>query len=273
MIENNLKEKVIGVILDGTGLGYDDKIWGGEIFVGDYTCVERVRHLEYMPLPGGDSAIREPWKILVSYLYCTLGNSNFNLVNIEKNDISNICEIIEKNLNIFYTSSMGRLFDAVSVFLEGPKKIRYEAEAAIYLEEIADKNNNDYYEFQTNKQSNIISVKNIMLAIYNDLMKGVSNSEISAKFHNTIINTISENLINLREQTKINNVVLSGGVFQNEFVTVKLENKLHDNDFQVFVQSKIPANDGGISLGQASIVQQLILNKMREPNYILNEEI
>ncbi len=272
MIENNLNEKVIAVIFDGTGLGYDGKIWGGEILVGDYLKFRRVKHLEYFPILGGDSAIKEPWKILVSYLNYVFKGKSPPLKVLDDLNIAIINKMYEKNINISYTSSMGRLFDAVSVLLGGPKKIRYEAEAAIYLEELAQVDENNYYNIKMLSGNEIIPLKELLNVIIEDVLIGVNSCIIAAKFHNTIVEIIIANLLQVREIMKIDKVILSGGVFQNVLLSTLLERRLEVEKFIVYIQSKVPVNDGGISLGQTAIAQELILNNMGAPKY-LNFEV
>ncbi len=133
MAENQLSEPVIGIIMDGTGYGTDGSIWGGEILIGDYSNFDRFAHFEQMPLPGGDAAIKAPWRTAVSYLYKTFGSSIPNLPFLDNHDIKPIIEMVEKNVNSPFTSSCGRLFDAVAAISGGRQTIRYEAQAAIEL--------------------------------------------------------------------------------------------------------------------------------------------
>ncbi|MBI9037411.1 MAG: carbamoyltransferase HypF [Bacteroidales bacterium] len=255
MAEYGLDEKVIGVAFDGIGLGTDNKIWGGEFFICDLFDFERYSHFEYIPMPGGDKATKEPWRMAISYLYKYYGKSFLDLKlpfleNIEEDKIELIISAIEKKINCPETSSAGRLFDSIAALINLCLNSNFHAEAPMRLEAIIDKNCSDEYDLITNNE---ISVKEIIKGVVDDIINLKSQSEISTKFHNTIISIIFAQVLEISKKYKINKVVLSGGSFQNRYIIERIENLLIKNSFKVYAPCKIPANDGGIALGQLAI--------------------
>ncbi len=260
MVENNLNEKVIGVAFDGTGLGTDGNIWGGEFLIADYFSFERFAHFEYFALPGGELAIKQPWRTAYSILY-KLYNFNNGEISKERFDFLKdknyeiVSRMLEKNINSPLTSAAGRLFDAVSALCDIRTEVNYEAQAAIELQMIADEKEKGSYKFDiiNNNETNKVSFAKMISGIINDLKSDIPKSKISAKFHNTIARVILETAKLIHKQRGINKVILSGGVFQNSLLCDKTLTLLKKNNFEVFTHSNVPPNDGGISLGQAVI--------------------
>ncbi len=255
MAEHGLDEKIIGISFDGVGYGIDDHIWGGEFFVCDLTNFERYTHFEYVPMPGGDKATKEPWRMAVSYLYKTFGKDFLNmdipsLTQIDNTDIETVMRALELKINTPLTSSAGRLFDAVSALTGLCNHSNFHAEAPMRLESVIDSTVDKLYAYDINET---ISFDKTIIQIVQDLGKGIYPSIISAKFHNTIINIIFAIANKIRKDTGLNKVVLSGGTFQNRYILGTSENLLKKNGFNVFTQSRIPSNDGGIALGQLAI--------------------
>jgi len=265
MAEHNLDEKVIGVSFDGTGYGDDNNIWGGEFFVCDLREYTRISHFDYIPMPGGDKVTDEPWRMAVSYLYKIFGNDfkKFNLPflkNVDRSYVEMLCSAVDKKINCPLTSSSGRLFDAVAALINLCPYSKFHAEAPMRLEAIIDKNIKEAYPFTFNKT---ISFDETFRQIVKDIQCLTSPSEISAKFHNTIISVINEVVKEIRVKYDLNKVVLSGGTFQNKFLLKNIENLLLKNDFEIFSHKKVPTNDGGIALGQLAIaakIKELWLN-------------
>lgn len=262
MADNGLENrKVIGVAFDGTGYGTDGALWGGEFLISDYNEFERVAHLKYIKLPGGEKAIREPWRVAVSLLHETYGENLLELdlgfvrgVNKEKYHI--IRQMMDKGVNCPYTSSMGRLFDGISALLRLCEEITYEGEAAILLEmAIRDEYDGLHYGYGIHEKNGIwiIDHSSIIKGVVEDLQKGISPSAISEKFHNTIAELILEMCLRIDSRSHLNDVALSGGVFQNMFLLNKLYRRLTEGGFKVYMHHRVPPNDGGISLGQAVI--------------------
>lgn len=262
MVENEIDDNVIGLAFDGNGYGTDGNIWGGEFLICDYKNFRRVGHLNYINLPGGDSAIKEPWKTSISYLYKTYKEDIYNYIpeNLNDKNIKPIISMIKNNINSPLTSSIGRLFDAVSSIIIYKDKISFEGEAAILLETIANKDENDKYNYGVDyiNEKYIINTDKLIRGIINDLKNNVDIKNISMKFHNTIVDMSLFLCNKLHEKYNINKVVLSGGVFQNEILLENIYKKLKENGFDVFIHKKIPTNDSGISLGQIVIANNNI---------------
>ncbi len=256
MAENRLNEKVIGIIFDGTGLGTDGNIWGGEFLTGDYKSFQRFTHLGYIPLPGGDKVTKEPWRTALSYLITAFGDEYVHLeipfvrhLNREKSEF--IAEMIEKNINCPLSSAAGRLFDAVSALLELCTVSSFHAEAPMRLEDSISKEPvTGHYSYKIGDYINVLPA---VREIVKEIERGEDKRIISAKFHNTIVALSVEVSCIIRDKTGINTVVLSGGTFQNRYLCENLERGLEKKGFKVFVHKKVPANDGGIALGQLAI--------------------
>lgn len=260
MVENNIKEKVIGVAYDGTGYGDDGKIWGGEFLLCDLKEYLRVGHLKYCSLPGGDKAIMEPWRMTYSYLYSIYGpkaktlDINF-IQRMDYDKLSIIEKMIDKNINSPLTSSCGRLFDAISSLIGIRDEISYEGQAAMELESFCASGIKERYKFCIYKEGMefIIDPQEIFIEIIKDLKEGIDKKIMAAKFHNTVAEFTLNLCGKIRENSGINKIALSGGVFQNKYLTEKVVSLLEDKGFKVYTQSKVPPNDGGISLGQAVV--------------------
>ena len=259
MAENNVSEKVIGVSFDGTGLGTDGNIWGGEFLICDYHSFTRYTHFKYIPMPGGDKASKENWRAGLAYLYSVFGNSMFDLkipfvnsLNIETAKM--LINAIEKKVNSPLYSSAGRLFDAVSAIINLCTKSSYQAEAPMKLESVIDEKCCERYSFNFDK---VISFNPTIFEIVKDLEMGTDISKISAKFHNTLTEVILSICIDIKRNTGINTVALSGGVFQNRYVFEKSLRKLKFAGFNVITHSLVSANDSGIALGQMIIAKSI----------------
>ena len=274
MAENNHgnDEKVIGVSFDGTGYGEDGAIWGGEFLLSDYLQYERVCHLRYVPLPGGDKAIREPWRMALVWLTQSGIEWSDNFPSVEhaaqKSTASmNLLDILDRQiqtgLNSPLTSSMGRLFDAVSALIGVRQEINYEAQAAIELEALVDPDVKGAYPFnieieysRNNTADNVtrtIDPTPLINSIVDDLNNNVPTSIISARFHNSAAEIVMNLCTILSEEHNLSTIALSGGVWQNLTLFRKTVELLGKHSFTVLTHSQVPCNDGGISLGQAVI--------------------
>lgn len=255
MAEHQLDEKVIGISFDGVGLGDDGNIWGGEFLINDLSDYNRFSHFEYIPVSGGDSVSKEPWRSATSCLYHYFGEDIFNTLpffteKIGAGKINMYLQVLKNNFNTYKTSSAGRLFDAVSSLLGLVNVAGYHAEAPMRLESIVNESVKESYNFDVN---NVVSFKKTFKSIIDDLKEDVDISIISAKFHNTIVNVVIKLSELMKQKTGINKVVLSGGTFQNKYLLTKIETELADKNFEVCSPLKIPSNDGGIALGQLVI--------------------
>ncbi len=265
MAENGLDgaRPVIGVAFDGTGYGDDGAIWGGEFLIADYRGYKRAAHLAYVPLPGGDKATREPWRIALAYLQRAGVEWGDDLAPVRAaNEHARriVQQQIERNINAPLTSSMGRLFDAVASLIGIRQTVNYEAQAAIELEALVDDNENGAYEWETGdwrlETRDLrfeIDSSSLIRAIVADVRAGVSSSIIAARFHNSIALMTRNVCRELREEFGLNEIALSGGVWQNMTLLQKTLSLLRDENFIVYIHRLVPANDGGIALGQAMI--------------------
>lgn len=247
---------VIGVALDGTGYGDDGAIWGGEWFVGGYDGLTRAAHLEYLPLPGGDAAIRNPWRIAVAYLHTLLGPEAFPAGIFCPADALLVRQQVTHRLNTSPTSSMGRLFDAVSALLNVRQVATYEAQAAIEMEQMAASGEGmapSPYDFDIEAASDgqVVRVAALFEALLDDIERRVPTSEIAWRFHVTIAQMITTVCAHIRASTGITTVALSGGVFQNRLLLRLTLPLLENAGFTVLLHRHVPCNDGGVSLGQA----------------------
>ena len=263
MAEHGLDGPVIGLSFDGTGYGADGKIWGGEVLLVEGADFTRLAHLEYTAMPGGDAAIKEPWRMAVSYLHKIYGEDFLNLdlplfQKIGKKKIEFILQMIKKGFNSPETSSMGRLFDGVSALLGICDYATYEGQPAIMLEQWAIENQSEnIYNFEWSKKNGIYQIATSVLIknLVDDLIHGKSPEQISYKFHLTLVKLFTELCQKLKKETGRNRVVLSGGVFQNITLLTGLQNALKKENFLVYSHEIVPTNDGGISLGQAAIAE------------------
>ncbi|HKG53677.1 MAG TPA: carbamoyltransferase HypF [Anaerolineales bacterium] len=260
MADNGLKDRrVIGLAFDGTGYGTDGAIWGGEALLASYADFERFAHLEYLPLPGGDAATRSPWRIAAGYAY-TLDidvDSLPFLQNIDKQGLRILKQQIDKKLNSPLNSSMGRLFDAVASFVGIRNEVSYEAQAAIEMEVLSKPfafNAKPYpYLIEETKNGTIIRLKELLSGIIQDVRSNESVGVIGARFHQTIAEIAIDTCKRARESKNLNEVALSGGVWQNQILLDLVRDGLRREDFVVYSHQQVPSNDGGLALGQAII--------------------
>lgn len=252
MLEHCLNEPVIAVIWDGAGLGDDGEVWGGEFFLCDRKDYVRLAHLAYVPMPGGDKVSLEPWRMAVSYYHhygIPLPPAFAERIGKEKTD--QVMTLIDKKINTPYTSSAGRLFDAFASMLGICDVSSRQSEAAVLLEQCADKTCESYYPVCTDGRS--ISLKSMIQETMADVQRGVGTDTIAATFHNSLVHLIVQKSKQLSEQTGITNVVISGGCFQNKWLTEKLQERFRTEKMALYIPGQIPCNDGGISAGQIAI--------------------
>jgi hydrogenase maturation protein HypF len=258
MTDNRIEGEVIGIAMDGLGFGTDGRMWGGEFFVADFVEAERVAHLDYVPMPGGARAVREPWRMAAVYLQRTFGDDflNLNLPFVRKLDRRAWAALRSMNksgTNSPETSSMGRLFDAVAGLLCLRSAVNYEGQAAIELETVADRACELGYEFGFEEGGGVIKAEGVVRRAAEDLLEGVATATVSVKFHQGVAALIASVARRVREERRLDRVVLSGGVFQNMFLLERARGLLRRDGFEVYTHSRVPTNDGGISLGQAAI--------------------
>lgn len=255
MLEYGLHEPVIAFILDGTGAGDDGKVWGGEVFLCDRSGYKRLLHFDYGPMPGGDKASVEPWRMAVAYLWHYFkGNIPFPagfVKRVGKEKIDMLLKMMEQGINTPYTSGAGRLFDAVASLLNVCDVSTHQAEAPVRLEQLASDEHSGRYPVII--KEGVLFFKPMFEEILNDLAQEVSGSIISARFHNTLSHLIVKEAKRLLLQTGASRVVISGGCFQNKRLTEQLQHLFRSAGIPLYVPGRIPCNDSGIAAGQLAV--------------------
>ncbi len=243
---------VIGVAFDGTGYGTDGTIWGGEFLTGGLASMDRAAHLAPVPMPGGAAAIRHPWRMAAAYLDVAFPDGPPGLAVRERNAAQwdAVTAMARRGINAPLTSSAGRLFDAVAAILGIRDSVNYEGQAAIELEQLAACGDHGGYSVPTDL---VLPGSSVVRAVVADLSARTTPDVIAARFHRTLADLITTTCATLRERTGLDTVALSGGVFQNQLLLNLAVTGLEDQGFTVLTHSKVPCNDGGISLGQAVI--------------------
>lgn len=260
MAEHEVDEPVIGVALDGTGYGSDGTIWGGEFLVGDYNGFTRRAHFRTIPLPGGDAAVKHPYRMALSFLFSRYGETCLDLdlallSRVESEEARLVCTQVQRKLNSPLTSSCGRLFDAVSSLVGVRDSVTYEGQAAIELEMLADRTVTDAYSWRLLEEQGMLVVDTLGIvdAVLEDLQTGVSQPAIAARFHQTMAEVVAGVCAKIRDEGGPHKVALSGGVFQNRLLLERSLRELRALQFEVLWHQRVPTNDGGICLGQAVI--------------------
>jgi hydrogenase maturation protein HypF len=262
MAENELEPPLLGASWDGTGYGLDGTVWGGEFFLVTETSCERVAHFRQFRLPGGDKAVKEPRRVALGLLYEMFGEAAFSMAELapiasfSPADLGLLRTMLARNLNSPLTSSVGRLFDAVASLAGLRQQVRFEGQAAMELEfALEGITAAEAYDvtLRSNHASRITNHVPLLLdwspmieAILADLKRGLPTSQISARFHNAL----AEVIVTVAKQIGQPRVVLSGGCFQNRYLTERAVQRLREAGFRPYWHQRVPPNDGGISLGQ-----------------------
>jgi hydrogenase maturation protein HypF len=272
MAEHGLTEPLIGVTFDGTGFGTDGAVWGGEFLVGDYQRFWRAAHLRYVGMPGGERAIREPWRMAIAHLMDAGGHDAPMKARLLRTELQTIERMLQRRFRTPLTSSAGRLFDAVASLAGVADRVSYEGQAAVQLEWLASQVAPDgSYPFEiidseapTDNDSNdspvgtrrttmTIDTRPLIAAIAEEACRKVDAALIARRFHSTLVEVIAQVCRHIREATELGAVVLSGGVFLNALLTSEVSTRLGEEGFQVYRHRLVPPNDGGLSLGQLAI--------------------
>ena len=291
LADNGADGPVIGVAFDGTGYGTDGTIWGGEFLVADLAGFERVGHLAPVPMPGGEAAIRQPWRMAAAYLDAAFPGRPPVLDVTGRNQRlwPHVLTLARRGLNSPVTSSAGRLFDAVAAILGVRDAINYEGQAAVELEQLADPAEQGAYPaaimeptagpgaarpgaagpgaagpgrtgaVRAGEEPLQIAGSDLVRAAVEDLGAGTDRSVVAARFHHGVAGLITDCCLRLRERHGLSTVALSGGVFQNLLLLHATVARLEAQGFGVLVHSRVPCNDGGISLGQAVVATAVSL--------------
>ncbi|HRT94893.1 MAG TPA: carbamoyltransferase HypF [Planctomycetota bacterium] len=266
LAEHGLEGPVIGVSLDGTGYGTDGKVWGGEFLVATLADFERLAHLAYVPMPGSERAIKEPWRMTLAYLATQasaaiapqarpLCHQELERAGVPLAELAAVQELLDKGVACPETSSMGRLFDGVSALLGICTRVSYEGQAAIELEAAAEAPDGVYYPFSLDVTSVpwTISPREVLRSVLDDLRRGTPRGLIAARFHSTIIEVVRAVCGIVRRERGLRTVALSGGCFQNLRLLEGAVAALERDGFDVRYHRLVPTNDGGLSLGQAVV--------------------
>ena len=256
MAENGLSGEVVGVAFDGTGYGTDGAIWGGEFLVAGYGGFTRRAHLRYVPLPGGDAAVREPWRSALAHLTDTFGGeAPFDGAPEER--VRVVRRMISTGVNTVPTSSCGRLFDAVAAIIGLRQEVNFEGQAAIELEMIAEEANQDRYPFAiADTDPWQVDFRPAIECIAREAVQGRPQAAISAQFHNTLAGATVEVCRRIGRESGLQRVCLSGGTFQNMRLLGSVVAGLRGHGLEVYLHARVPPNDGGIALGQAAIAAE-----------------
>lgn len=257
MAEHGLSGRVLGVIMDGTGYGTDGNTWGSEFMIASATEFERYTHFEYFMMPGGDSVIAEPWRMALSCLFSCFGSDyDFRSVRlfrgIDSVRLATVSEMLVHRINTPLTCGAGRIFDAASALLGLCERSSFDSEAPVRLESAVISRSEEYYPFS-------LTGTVCLGDTFRELIRDIGRNKISTaatKFHNTIAQVILAVCLKMRNDTGLNDVVLSGGVFQNRYLLEKSLYLLSMNRFTVYTNHQVPPNDGGISLGQLMVAAE-----------------
>lgn len=264
MAENGLDGEAIGIIFDGTGYGPDGTIWGGEFLVGGYDGYRRAGHFRPVPLPGGDAAVREPWRMAMAYLYQALGEAAFTLDHpvarhLPERERAIFAQMLRRGINSPFTSSCGRLFDVVAALLNLRHTVSYDGQGAIELEgvaESAEDGNSKNYQYSIlscGEAPHQLDFSPMFPEILAAIAAGVQTSVIAHRFHSTVAAATTDICLHIAASSGLDRVILSGGVFQNRLLTEMVYTALSRKGLSVFTHRLVPPNDGGIALGQAAI--------------------
>jgi hydrogenase maturation protein HypF len=273
MAEHGLTGEAIGLALDGTGFGADGRIWGGEVLIARLDGFERFAHLEYVPMPGGDAAVREPWRMALGALH-TAGfdvesDQVLKLLGARPGEVRVLRRMMERGINSPMTSSLGRLFDAVAAVVLNRRVVDYEAQAAIELEGIAvderDDEQGHALELKrgdwAQRETSTICTARLWGAVIEDLKAGVSKTQVTAQFHAGIAEGFINAAANARIETDINTVALSGGCMANRRLARLLRLGLEEEGFEVFMHRQVSPGDGGLSYGQVSVAAAMLAKR------------
>ncbi len=254
LADNGATGPVIGVVFDGLGWGTDGTAWGGEFLVADFVGFERALHLEQVPMPGGDHATRQPWRMAAAYLDLAFEGAPPEGLDVQRRQRGRwdaVRSAARVGINAPLTSSAGRLFDAVSALLGLRDEVTYEGQAAIELEHLASPTERGCYPVPV--AGGVVQVSELFRAVTQDLLAGTDSARIAARFHHSVADLVAAGCDQVREQSGLSVVALSGGVFQNALLLAGCLERLQDRGFSVLTHRQVPCNDGGISLGQAAV--------------------
>ncbi len=265
LADNRVSGPVIGVAFDGVGLGTDGIAWGGEFLLADLTGFTRAAALAEVGMPGGDAAARQPWRMAAAHLDAAYGGDLPHGLAVAARQGSRwdqVLSVARAGVNTPRTSSVGRLFDAVSALLGVRDVVTYEGQAAIELEHLADPSETGSYATGISDEPVArVDVGGLVRALASDLANGVGVPVLAARFHNALADSVLAVCGRLRESSGLTTVALSGGVFQNSLLLSRCLDRLEDDGFSVLTHREVPCNDGGLSLGQAAVAAAVLRSR------------
>ena len=270
LADNGVDDRVIGVAWDGTGYGADGHVWGGEFLLADLEGFERVGSFQEVAMPGGEAAVREPWRMAAVFLQAAYGEAmeELDLAFVRRLDRSAwrlLSRAAARGLNAPLTSSAGRLFDAVASILGLRDRVDFEAQAAMELEALAAPEADRVYAVELEEKAGrtVVRTPDIVRGVVEDILAGVGADRIGSRFHATLAEVVVRTCRRLRDRSGLDRVALSGGVFQNVRLSRLAVDGLGRAGFQVYTHHQVPPNDGGLALGQAAIAARLREDRSR----------
>ena len=261
LAEHTIDSPSLGFIWDGTGYGTDGTVWGGETLFGTIAQSQRIGHILPFSLPGGEAAVREPWRGALSVCDAALGReSALRLFSARANESALLLQAASAGLNAPLTTSMGRLFDAIAALCGIRDTVSFEGQAAIELEQCADETEREGYHFSIEWEPNgwIYDWRPVVNGVILDAANGLPTGTISMRFHRALAELLANAAELHRSETGCNRIALSGGCFQNELLLKLGEDQLRARGFTVLLNRQVPCNDGGISFGQAAVVAAML---------------
>ncbi len=253
MADNALLGEVIGVTFDGTGYGSDGNVWGGEFLVGGYAQFRRAAHLRYVAMPGGDQAIREPWRMALAHLLDAGRDDGLLRWRVAHASLRTARQMLDRKFNAPLTSSAGRLFDAVASLAGVRDRVTFEGQAAMQLEWLATEARGEAGAYPFELDQDLIDTRPLIRAVADDVTRGTSATIVARRFHSTVVEMIASVCEAVRRENALDRVVLSGGVFMNALLTREVALRLENDGFHVYRHRHVPPNDGGLSLGQLAV--------------------
>ncbi len=267
MAEHGLKDRVIGVAFDGTGYGSDGTLWGGEFLIANTHGFIRAGHLKQVSLPGGEMAVREPWRMAVSYLkdaygadeiICNIGPTGL-LEKYGRKRLEDMLILADNRDFSPLSSGAGRLFDAAAAIMGVSDRNTFEGEASMALESLTADGIDDAYPVDIHLGNSLeVDFSSTILALVDDLRRNTEKRIMASKFHNAVVDAITRVVLKLALMNNIKVIALSGGVFQNRYLTERALNRLLTENLAVYTNEHVPCNDAGISLGQAYLAREMM---------------
>jgi hydrogenase maturation protein HypF len=255
MAEHCLDASVIGIAFDGFGLGTDGTVWGGEVFAADATHAERLGHLRTVRQPGGDAAVRQPWRMAFAHAVdAGVEQEAIGLLGPRERPLAIVRGQLRSGMGAPWTSSAGRLFDAVAGLTRVCSETTYEGQPAMLLEQASVFSERSYpVDVELQDGGLILDTRPVIAAVVTDLLGGVPVYEVGGRFHRTMALAIGSLAVRVREGTGLTRVCLGGGVFQNDLLLAQAVERLEADGFEVYVPREVPVGDGGIALGQVLV--------------------